>query len=90
MMINNIQVTITGDPISQEELSIYLDQIQTKLKRRIVTATVGVQGEFVDVRYKLLAVPFERIRRITGYLVGTTTRWNNAKISEEKDRVKHG
>ena len=33
---------------------------------------------------------FERIRRITGYLVGTTDRFNNAKRSEEKDRVKHG
>ena len=34
-------------------------------------------------------VHFERIRRITGYLVGTLDRWNNAKRSEEKDRVKH-
>lgn len=33
---------------------------------------------------------FERIRRITGYLVGTTDRWNDAKRAEEKDRVKHG
>lgn len=33
---------------------------------------------------------FERIRRITGYLVGTLDKWNNAKRSEEKDRVKHG
>ena len=32
---------------------------------------------------------FERIRRITGYLVGTTDRFNNAKQAEEKDRVKH-
>ena len=32
---------------------------------------------------------FERIRRITGYLVGTTDRWNNAKRAEERDRVKH-
>lgn len=32
---------------------------------------------------------FERIRRITGYLVGTLDRWNNAKRSEEHDRVKH-
>lgn len=31
----------------------------------------------------------ERIRRITGYLVGTLERWNNAKRAEEKDRVKH-
>ena len=34
-------------------------------------------------------VKFERIRRITGYLVGTLDRWNDAKKAEEKDRVKH-
>ena len=34
-------------------------------------------------------VRFERIRRITGYLVGTTDRFNDAKSAEEKDRVKH-
>lgn len=33
---------------------------------------------------------FERIRRITGYLVGTVDRFNNAKRAEERDRVKHG
>lgn len=33
---------------------------------------------------------FERIRRITGYLVGTLDRFNNAKRAEEQDRVKHG
>ena len=35
-------------------------------------------------------VRFERIRRITGYLVGTMEKWNNAKRAEERDRVKHG
>lgn len=35
-------------------------------------------------------VPFQRIRRITGYLVGTTERWNNAKTAELQDRVIHG
>ncbi len=34
-------------------------------------------------------IKFERIRRITGYLVGTLDRFNNAKLSEVKDRVKH-
>ena len=34
-------------------------------------------------------IEFERIRRITGYLVGTMDHWNNAKSAEEKDRVKH-
>ena len=32
---------------------------------------------------------FDRIRRITGYLVGTLDRFNNAKRAEEHDRVKH-
>lgn len=34
-------------------------------------------------------VGFERIRRITGYLVGTVERFNNGKKAEEHDRVKH-
>lgn len=34
-------------------------------------------------------VMFERIRRITGYLVGSLDRFNNGKRAEEKDRVKH-
>ena len=35
-------------------------------------------------------VEFERISRITGYLVGTMDKWNDAKKAEERDRVKHG
>ena len=35
-------------------------------------------------------VGFDRIRRITGYLVGTVYRFNNGKRAEERDRVKHG
>ena len=34
-------------------------------------------------------VRFERIRRITGYLVGSLDRFNNAKAAEVRDRVKH-
>ena len=34
-------------------------------------------------------VKFDRIRRITGYLVGTLDRFNNAKKEEVKDRVTH-
>lgn len=35
-------------------------------------------------------VKFERIRRITGYLVGDISRFNNGKRAEVEDRVKHG
>lgn len=34
-------------------------------------------------------VRFERIRRITGYLVGDLSRWNSGKFAEQADRVKH-
>ena len=47
----------------------------------------------VDVREEKTVgegVGFERIRRITGYLVGTVDRFNNGKKAEERDRDKHG
>ena len=42
-----------------------------------------------DARARGEGVPFQRIRRITGYLVGTLDRFNNAKRAEERERVKH-
>ncbi|MBC8014340.1 MAG: hypothetical protein H7X79_01165 [Sporomusaceae bacterium] len=88
--MNDIQVTIIGDEINSEELSIYLTQIQSKQKRKMIKADITVDSEYIDVKYALEDVPFERIRRITGYLVGATSRWNNAKQSELHDRVCHG
>ena len=48
-----------------------------------------LEGDDCKESYELTTVPFERIRRITGYLVGTMDRWNDAKRAEEHDRVKH-
>ncbi len=45
--------------------------------------------EYVDLKLSEDPVPFQRIRRITGYLVGDLKRFNNAKYSEVMDRVKH-
>lgn len=45
-----------------------------------LVAKNGIVGE---------GVKFERIRRITGYLVGTLDRFNDGKRAEERDRVKH-
>lgn len=88
-IINDIEVTITGQ-ISDDEVSIYLTQLQVKNKFKIIKAAVTVDGDHVDVKYEIERVPFERIRRITGYLVGTTARWGDAKQAELKDRVCHG
>ena len=46
--------------------------------------------ETKDVKMIGEGVGFERIRRITGYIVGTVDRFNNGKRAEEHDRVKHG
>lgn len=43
----------------------------------------------VSERLRGKGVNFERIRRITGYLVGALDYWNSAKKAEERDRVKH-
>lgn len=43
----------------------------------------------VSERQRGLGVGFERIRRITGYIVGDMKYWNDAKKAECRDRVKH-
>ena len=88
MLINNIEVSITG-AISIEELTAYLIKLQGKNKFKIIKANCIVTGDYVDVNYQTEPVPFERIRRITGYLVGTTARWGNGKRAELKDRTLH-
>lgn len=52
-----------------------------------------MEGEIQPASWEKMVgkgVEFERIRRITGYLVGSLNRFNNAKRAEERDRVKHG
>lgn len=88
-VINNIQVRISGDQISDEELEIYLTTVQSKQRRKIIKADVAVDRENVDINYTLECIPFERIRRITGYLVGTTARWGDAKQAELRERITH-
>lgn len=44
---------------------------------------------YQDNRTRGEGVGFERIRRITGYIVGDMNRWNGAKREEEHDRIKH-
>lgn len=55
-----------------------------------LTEVCGIlDGEEIDLEYVYHEKPFHRLRRITGYLVGTLDRWNNGKRAEERDRVKH-
>lgn len=102
-MVVNDRVMVDGVNVlvgytNENDMHVNEDEIRAYLKRGALqhpnSAVTGlallVDGEDVGIRYELAPVPFDRIRRITGYLVGTMDRWNDAKTSEEADRVKHG
>lgn len=87
--IDGVEVTASyTDNMTKAEIIEYI-----KLGRKKYGTVKGIEisqdGEYVNIRYRINPKPFERIRRITGYLVGTLDRFNNAKKAEEKDRVKH-
>ena len=54
----------------------------------VANVSVNKNGK-LQAECSLRGPKFERIRRITGYLVGTIDRWGDAKRAEERDRVKH-
>ena len=83
-------VTVNGGDMPQAEIDEYVRRIRMKHPDRIINElTLTINGNYVDIRYNYDTVPFERIRRITGYLVGTLDRFNDAKKSEESQRIKH-
>lgn len=60
------------------------------LGKYLTAVILKIDGDYVDISYETDPMPkFQRIRRITGYLVGTLDRFNDAKKSEESERVKH-
>ena len=83
-----MSVTITGNA-DPREAQAYVEYLENKFNRKVSKLDINIDGEFADLSYELDHVPFERIRRITGYLVGTMDHWNDAKSAEERDRVKH-
>ncbi len=82
------KVIVTGNA-SPEEAQNYVAYLEEKYGKRVKSVNIELDGEYADLSYELEPVPFERIRRITGYLVGTMDHWNDAKKAEEADRVKH-
>ena len=91
MLVNGINVTVSGiQDMSEQEIVSYIDMLQEETDEELesLSITPAENGE-INLDYVLQPAKFERIRRITGYRVGTIDRWNNAKRSEEHDRVKH-
>ena len=74
-----------------KEAGIGYGAVNHPVDRDPVCGFTGVIGDVCPGcgRRETDGVKFERIRRITGYLVGTVDRFNNGKKAEERDRVKH-
>ena len=86
-----MNVQILNGILEQKEIDAYAEMAKDKYGDKLVGLKIEIENDDeVTLTYILKNdVPFERIRRITGYLVGTIDRWNNAKRAEEHDRVKH-
>ena len=86
-----MNVKIENGILEPKEIDAYIKMAQDKYSDKLIGLKIEVENEEeVTLTYILKNdVPFERIRRITGYLVGTLDKWNDAKRAEERDRVKH-
>lgn len=93
MAVDGVIVTVNNGTIPEEEALAYVQrgrELHGKGLKEIIATLDPTDADMIDMEYKWDNVPFHRLRRITGYLVGTLGRWNNAKRAEEHDRVKHG
>ena len=84
-----VDIRVTGGTLPQKEINAYIARAKQKYGREPLAIDMYVDGDFIELSYDFGRVPFQRIRRITGYLVGTLDRFNDAKRAEEHDRVKH-
>ena len=91
MIIDGVKIKSVGlDNFSEDEAKKYIAYVRERISEPLKSIEVRMcEDGKVDVEYNAQGEKFERIRRITGYLVGTTDRWNDAKKSEEHERVKH-
>ena len=83
---------IYPDEMAEEEAIEYVRRGKKKygLHLKGMEIRLSADKQDVDLYYDIPPHRFQRIRRVTGYLVGTLDRWNDAKRAEERDRVKHG
>ena len=86
-----MEITVTGGTLPQKEIDRYIEEIkQDNPDKTLKKVEIEVQDKHnITIKYTYDSKPFNRIRRITGYLVGDIDRFNNAKRAEVNDRVKH-
>lgn len=77
--------------LPEEIVQAAIDMMEQEEGRRVVELSIRrtENPDEFGITPVFERVPFQRIRRITGYLVGTLGRFNDAKRAEVEDRVKH-
>lgn len=85
-----MDVKVRGGVLPQDEIDYYIDKIKADNPDKMIkSVTLKVKGDSIDMDYTYDSKPFERIRRVTGYLAGDVSKFNDAKRAEVNDRVKH-
>ena len=75
--------------IDEKEKEGYIKYVKEKNPKKIIKyIKVTLDGDFANLEYEVEEEPFDRIRRITGYL-SEVRQFNNGKKGELRDRVKH-
>ena len=80
------RIQVQGGILNEEEEKAVIEVVDKY--KDVDFVEVIIAGDFIDIKTYRKA-PFKRIRRITGYLVGDLSRFNDAKLSEVNDRLKH-
>lgn len=83
-----MDIKVIGE-LSEKELDTYKQHINAKYPRAESAIITVLSDDYVDIECMMPPVKFDRVRRITGYLVGTIDRWNDAKRAELADRKTH-
>lgn len=90
-----MKIKVIGGELTAKEKENCIARATAEIPAEAVEEIVIIVGsEYIDMdvyyRAESAPVPFQRIRRITGYLVGDLRRFNDAKRKEVEERVKHG
>lgn len=86
-----MKITVKGGIISDVEKDAYAAYVRKHYpKNEVSELVVNLDGDYVDLEVKFKGnQPFERIRRVTGYLSTDYRRFNNGKRAEVQDRISH-
>lgn len=88
---NNTVLVESNEELTQELLEAYVQMLKAEHSNEVIEKIeLNFNGDNVAAVTTVAPHKFDKIRRITGYLVGTVDRFNDGKKAEEHDRVKHG